>query len=298
MSVNILKVGLDPILHFEVIARLKSLKGAAKELHLSQPAITQSLSKLEQSLGVPLCVRSRSQFSLTEAGKQLYLTSIEIKKNLGRFQNYIEDDEAFDGVFSVGILDNIQNKVFEDALSKVTYQFPKMKLNIQSFPADEIQDKVTDGELDIGIGLFRGRKNLSYIHVGEEKICHYISEKHPLWKKKSISKKNIKGAYLTWLDIVNRDRTALEVEIFIEENKKPFKVQSYANNLQAAAIILRAGHSIVPFPYGYLETRKLDFKFRKLDSSIEPYTLQQSVVSRQDFTNGSVVTRYFLELLK
>jgi DNA-binding transcriptional LysR family regulator len=47
---NILKIGLDPLLHFEVIARLQSLKKASDELGLSQPAVTQSLNKLEQNL--------------------------------------------------------------------------------------------------------------------------------------------------------------------------------------------------------------------------------------------------------
>lgn len=299
MRKDILKLGLDPVIHFEAIGRLKSLKLAANELGLSQPAVTQSLKKLEMSLGISLCVRNRSSFALTEPGKRLFKISQEIKSGLKRFESFLENKDEYDGLFSVGILDNIQNKNLASALEKLVLQFPKVKLNIQSYTATEIQNLVFSGELDVGIGVFNQKnRRLTYSQVGSEKICHYISDRHSLWKKRSISKKDIKGAHVAWADMVSRDRTALEVEIFSRNNSdQNFYIGSYANNLNAAVFILRTGVGIVSLPEGHLESKKLDFKYRQLNNAFKPFLLKQEVVVRSEFVEASQVTQSFLQFV-
>lgn len=299
MRKNILKLGLDPVIHFEAVGRLKSLKLAANELGLSQPAVTQSLKKLEINLGVNLCIRNRASFSLTNPGKRLFKISQEIRSGLKSFENFLENEDDYDGLFSVGILDNIQNKKFELALEKVVKQFPKVKLNIQSYTASEIQDLVLSGDLDIGIGIFNQKtQRLEYSQIGSEKICHYISDRHALWKKKSISKKDVTGSHIVWSDMVSRDRTALEVEIFSRNaSENDTYIGSYANNLNAAVFILKTGIGIVSLPEGHLESKKLDFKYRQLNTAFRPFYLNQESVFRNEFVDSSPVTQAFLRLI-
>ncbi len=297
MKIDILKVGLDPILHFESVGRLRSLKLAAGELGLSQPAVTHSLGKLESNLGVKLCIRSRAQFVLTEAGQRLFVISQDMKKNLKSYQSYLENKEDYDGLFSVGILELIENEAFEQAIGKTMSAFPKMKLSIQVHTATEIQNLVSVGELDVGIGLFKKRSHLSYQAVGEETICHYISDKHPLWNKKEIKEDDIRNHSITWVDIVSRNKLALMAEIFVENKKGIKNVTSYTNSLLAAMWILKSGASIVPLPAEYLESAKRDFRYKKIGPVRKPYILKQEVVTRQDFANASIATRFFLEQL-
>src|SRR5205807_7033927 len=56
---------------FEAVARCKSIGGGAKELGLSQPAVTQMLAKLEIVLAVSLLERCRSGSFLTPLGSVL-----------------------------------------------------------------------------------------------------------------------------------------------------------------------------------------------------------------------------------
>lgn len=46
-----------------------TLSGAAKELHISQPALSRSMKKIENEFGVPLFDRSKSKIALNETGK-------------------------------------------------------------------------------------------------------------------------------------------------------------------------------------------------------------------------------------
>lgn len=297
MKKSILKIGLDPLLHFESIARSKSLKRAADELHLSQPAITQALKKLEANLGVQLCVRSRAGFVLTAAGQRLFQLSKELKDDLKSYENFLTENNEFNGILSVGVIDNFQNKALEQAIKQTILTFPKMKLSIQVHTAQEIQNLASIGEIDIGLGIFNSKLNqLTYRQIGEETIGHYISESHALWNKREIKTDDLKDQIKTWVDIISRDRLALDAEVFTNKKQIP-PFASYANNLNAAVLILQSGTSIVPFPAEYLESRKLSFKYKSLNALFPRYSLKQEVAIRREFMNASPAARFLLERL-
>ena len=57
---------------FESVARLLSFTHAAKELHLSQPAVSMQIKQLEESAGLPLFEQLGKKIYLTEAGREMY----------------------------------------------------------------------------------------------------------------------------------------------------------------------------------------------------------------------------------
>ncbi len=298
MKIDLLKIGLDPLIQFEAIARLKSLKAAAKELGLSQPAVTQALGKLEGNIGVQLCERSRASFSLTEPGRKLHAICEKFKEDLLGFEGFLSTDSEFDGLLSIGVIDNFHNKYFEVALQKTIKKFPQMKLSIQVHAAQEIQDLVASGEIEVGFGIFNRKLNqLTYRFVGHETIQHFISEKHDLWNKRDLKDEDIQPCSKTWVDIINRDRPALDNEIFSGAKKQRAKIRSYANNLNAAVTLLQTGVSIVPIPVEYLESRNLGFKYRSLKSQFPEYRVKQEMAIKKEFLNASLAAKYFVEQL-
>ena len=67
---------VGPLRAFEAVARLLSFRGAADELHLTQPAITRQISSLEEQVGAMLFSRGTRHVELTGAGTTL-LRSVE-----------------------------------------------------------------------------------------------------------------------------------------------------------------------------------------------------------------------------
>ncbi len=59
----------DDVRAFVAVAEARSVSRAARELHLTQPAVTRRVQRLESSLGVTLCDRRRRPFTLTAAGQ-------------------------------------------------------------------------------------------------------------------------------------------------------------------------------------------------------------------------------------
>jgi molybdate transport repressor ModE-like protein len=74
---------LNQIEHFLRVAELGSINRAAKELGLSQPALSRSLSQLEQDLGQQLVVRCRTGITITEAGSILASRGLALLREAG-----------------------------------------------------------------------------------------------------------------------------------------------------------------------------------------------------------------------
>ena len=70
-------VELSPLMQFKKIAECNSLSAAARELHMSQPALSTMLRKLEEELGVKLFYRKGNRIVLNPAGEKA-LTHVEI----------------------------------------------------------------------------------------------------------------------------------------------------------------------------------------------------------------------------
>lgn len=57
---------------FYTVARCGNISAAAKKLYISQPAVSKSISRLEESFASPLLIRSSRGVTLTENGQLLY----------------------------------------------------------------------------------------------------------------------------------------------------------------------------------------------------------------------------------
>lgn len=103
---------------FEAVARHRSFSRAAEELHLTQPAVSTQVSKLEEHAGLPLFEQLGKKIHLTAAGEQMLQSSREI---IQKFQEAEEAMAQFKGV-SGGRL-NVA------VISAGDYFFPRLLVN-------------------------------------------------------------------------------------------------------------------------------------------------------------------------
>jgi LysR family nitrogen assimilation transcriptional regulator len=85
---------LNQLEHFLRVAELGSINRAAKELGLSQPALSRSLSQLEHDLGQQLVVRSRTGITITEAGTILASRGLALLREAGAIREELANDPA------------------------------------------------------------------------------------------------------------------------------------------------------------------------------------------------------------
>lgn len=281
---------LNTLYHFHIIAKHRSLSTAAQELHLSAPAITHSLKGLEDSIQETLCIRTRSQFTLTAAGLDLFQSTQKIFAELESYEARQKEVHLISPILSIGTLDNFENPRLESAIKKICKQIPQVKLNLQSYDSETINRLLLQGELDFGFGIFSSPSaRLKYQKIGEEKLSYYISKNHPLWSKKRLTKEDLANQKVTWLDNRNRKKSDLELNIFVENLKYKMQFYGFTNNLTGALQILLSGHTVVPLPESFGKSLEKNYPVRSLKIESKAKVLDQLVAFNPSAANSPVL---------
>lgn len=169
--------------YFQAIANLGSVTRAAAYYHIPQPAMSQSLSRLEHELGdIKLFDRRNNHVVLNEAG-QNFLTSVETSLNI-----------LDDGVKKIKSLKHdisgpihilvMENRRF---ISYCVPTFSEMHPNLEfQLCHDFYSDTDQDYDLCISSNFFY-KQMKSSVPLIKERIILAVQEDHPLAQRKSIS---------------------------------------------------------------------------------------------------------------
>ena len=143
-------INFDYYRAFYYVAKYKKISLAAEKMYVSQPAVTQTIQKLEEQLGGNLFVRTKSGIELTEAGKMLYdftNQSIEMLDNVEyKFSKY-ENLEA--GEIKIKTGSNVAEMILYDALEKFGKDYPNIKIEISSGAPNKSIEMLHTGEIDM-----------------------------------------------------------------------------------------------------------------------------------------------------
>lgn len=253
MNRDLAGLKLDLLHQFHQIASHQSLKRAARELHLSPPAVTHALARLEARLGRALCTRGRSGFRLTEAGRRLFASTQAIFGELRAALDGLREDAPFSGILSVGILNDLVDPALDEVLARLLRGAPGCRLNLRVADPAELNRLVYLGELQLALGIFfKHLEPLRYAVLGEQRFAYYVSDRHPLWQCRRIGRAELAGQRVAWIDTDARDAFALETEVFGAHPRYKMSVGAYSNSLQGGVRILLAGHAVVPLPENYV----------------------------------------------
>jgi len=141
---------LDLYRVFCEVARYKSFSKAAKELYMTQPAVSQAIMNLETELGVRLFTRTSKGVALTNDGQLLYeyaKSAINLI-NVGE-KKIFEVRNLMSGEMKVGVGDTISKYFLLPYLSLFHNQSPNIKLRIINRTTMELCNMLKSGEIDI-----------------------------------------------------------------------------------------------------------------------------------------------------
>lgn len=149
---------LEQISYFLQVAETQSMTGAAKELYISQPALSKQIALLEREVGVPLFERKARGVVLTSAGRQFekdlknILKELEnAKKNAalaGKARKQLLNVGCFDGVYT----DDFLPQLFEYFQRKV----PELKLVLHRMSFSEGTKALKGNKIDLWLTLQLG----------------------------------------------------------------------------------------------------------------------------------------------
>jgi DNA-binding transcriptional LysR family regulator len=137
--------------HFLAVADERTFTRAAERVFRTQPALSQSIKKLERSVGAPLFARDMTGVSLTEAGKFLVVYARKMVKMRDEATRSISQLQALKaGTLSVAAHESAELYLLPGPLKHFATLFPQVKLSVQRGGLDEIPRRVLDREVQIG----------------------------------------------------------------------------------------------------------------------------------------------------
>lgn len=279
---EIMEVKLTPqiltyIPHFAAIVRQKNLARAAQDLNISAPAMTHALNKLEDLLGLTLCIRNRAVFKLTSEGERLAKVASSIMLEMSNYAAGLDEKSQCRGHLCIGVIDEFENEVFQETLKWMTSRFGEAFFSLVVLPSEDILARLSTGELDAGFGIFNEHPDdLNFIKIGESQLHYYLSKAHPLFKEKA-DRDSVRGMSSVWIDNEVRSRVEVENEVFKERPRYRLKIRAFTNNTSLAMKLVETGAFIAPLPADAVK-RRGSTAFKRVSISKGPVTLREEFV--------------------
>jgi LysR family transcriptional regulator, carnitine catabolism transcriptional activator len=167
------------------IAEYRSYIAAAAHLGISQPALTLTIKRLEQTLGLPLFLRTTRRVTITAAGREFVAMAERVFNDMKLSMRSLRElTEQQRGQVIVTSLIPIQ---MSGVIAEYGRRFPGIEIQLREGVQDDVRDDVRSGLADFGIGDIG---DLPYSHLteslGVEELWVILRDDHPLARPRQI----------------------------------------------------------------------------------------------------------------
>ena len=204
---------------FYYVVKYKKISVAAEKLFVSQPAITQTIQKLEEQVGGKLLVRTKLGIELTEIGKKLYKLikeSVESLDNaefrVGKYENLQE------GTIKIRTGSNVAKLLLYDAVEKFSKDYPNIKIEIATGAPYQSIELLHSGEIDLMLTYLPFNieySNLQTLECAKKKFVFAMSKKY--YEENNVHISNIED--LNKFSLIIPKRNSAVGDIFYEKFK-------------------------------------------------------------------------------
>ncbi|TGN41083.1 LysR family transcriptional regulator [Marinobacter confluentis] len=180
MALNRLDLNLLHV--FDTIYREGSLTRAAKALHLTQPAVSHSLSRLREHFDDPLFSRQGNQMVPTPLARR-FLESM--RPGLTQIQSAVNQFHAFDPAsqrktYSLALRDILES-TFLPQLMKRLEDYPELEISSQRIPRRDMETLLAAGKLDFAVDvLLPVSKQTAHERLRRDRLVVLARAHHPL----------------------------------------------------------------------------------------------------------------------
>jgi len=187
---------------FLTVARRLSYTRAAEELHLSQPAVSIHIRKLERAVGSTLFEHIGRRVTLTPAGEAVYAYAERALALEDELRATLADVGGVPrGPFEIGTSTTIGISILPTLVRRFVSANPQVTLHVRVGMGAEVLAELLDGQLDVGlvIGAVE-HERLEAEPVMDDELVLIVSPDHPWASSQSIGPHDLVGEpmLVTW----------------------------------------------------------------------------------------------------
>jgi DNA-binding transcriptional LysR family regulator len=193
----------------------KSLSGAAKKLYISQPAVSQIITQLENDLNIRLFTRTPKGVVLTKEGELLFEYVNAGINLIEKGEKRLADSKnLYEGELRIGVGDTIARYYLIDYLERFNKVYPQVRLKIINRTTMELTGLLKSGEIDIAVlNLPIGDSSLETIPTSKIQDVLVAGKEYSYLKSKTLELEDLQNMPLIMLD--NRSKSREYVEDFL-----------------------------------------------------------------------------------
>lgn len=181
--------------HLIAVASHNSVQAAANSLHLTQPALTKSISRLEASIGEKLFDRRGHKLELTEFGQRL----VQRGKTVIRDLEAIEEDIALwkgigTGEVEIGVDPGVELSLLPRVLKAFIPAHPGVEVKIRSGRTETLVPALLDGGLHFvvsDIETTEHHQGLSITPLPRQILAPAVRPGHPLAERAGVDAEDV-----------------------------------------------------------------------------------------------------------
>jgi DNA-binding transcriptional LysR family regulator len=179
---------LNDLLAFRAVAELGSFRKAAESVHISQPAFSRRIDKLESALGTRLLERTTRRVSLTAVGRDFDRQLRHILDALDTTLLGIRGVAATRmGEVTIASVPSAVNYFLSRVIAVYHERYPKIRVKIIDGSANDVLLAVARGEVDFGLNFIGSQEaDVEFEPLLEEQFVAACRRDHPLAKKKQV----------------------------------------------------------------------------------------------------------------
>ncbi|MDR3748920.1 MAG: LysR family transcriptional regulator [Acidobacteriota bacterium] len=177
---------------FLSVAREKSFSRAAARLHRTQSAVSQTIAKLEDSLGEKLFDRSSRAGSLTDAGRTLVAYADELLNVREEARDALKElRRLHQGKLSIAA-NEFTSRYLLPVLHRFHHTHPMIRIEVKRGLAREIPSSVLNHDVEFGVVSFRPEgEHLTSLVLYRDELALIVYPGHPLAQAKRVGIKDL-----------------------------------------------------------------------------------------------------------
>lgn len=164
---------------FYVVAKHLNITKAGQELFISQPAVTQTINKLEKELGEKLFLRSNKGLQLTTFGKEVFN---KVEKGVLSLAQIKLDAENFGGLkqgsLVIGAGTHLTKAVLSKPMAMFSKHFPNINIAIKDNKKEIMLQMLSAGHIDLFVSnnLFLDNEKFDFVPLFKDKRVFVASK--------------------------------------------------------------------------------------------------------------------------
>jgi len=236
----------DQLLSFVALVQAGSVGAAAKARHLTQPAISNQLKRLQDNIGVLLYRRQGRGVVLTATGEAFYRYAINVQKSLQEAEVFADElGELSAGRVYLAASQTIAGSLLPAALVKFRQLLPQVEVFVDSGNSQQVFQQIESHDLGlVESPLPAAVPSCCKVEsLGQDKIVVVMSGNHPLAHFAAIKLEQLADYPLIWREPGSGTRDVLEQALMEQCGQRP-EVRLCMGGVSAVLEAVRQGLGI------------------------------------------------------